>query len=129
MKPHLAIVAAPFALLAACGVAWAQEAGASEPDLITAASIVGAALIGTLTLTWLVVQIVKSVLNPVRGHIEEHQNLRRIVLGPDGGGNGPGVIQRLGKLESVVIEGDTATAHELRKLRALLTSKPHDDEG
>ena len=30
---------------------------------------VGAALIGTLTLTWLVVQIVKSVLNPVRGHI------------------------------------------------------------
>lgn len=25
MKPHLAIVAAPFALLAACGVAWAQD--------------------------------------------------------------------------------------------------------
>ena len=39
MKPHLAIVAAPFALLAACGVAWAQEAGASEPSLLTAVGL------------------------------------------------------------------------------------------
>lgn len=129
MKPHRAIVAAPFALLAACGVAWAQEAGASEPNLLTAVGIVGGALTGALGLTWLGIQVISRLLSPVSRHVEEHQNLRRIVLGPDGGGNGPGVVQRLGKLESVVIEGDTATAHELRKLRALLTGKPHDDEG
>ena len=38
-------------------------------------------------------------------------------------------LQYTAEHEWVLVEGDTATAHELRKLRALLTSKPHDDEG
>ena len=57
MKTHLAIAAAPLALLAACGVAWAQEAGAVHSGIADvgggAGAVAALVVIGREGLSWL----------------------------------------------------------------------------
>lgn len=94
----------------------------SAQDLFTAVAILGVCAGGALGLVWLGLQVYGRMSEPGKRHQQEHERLMRVVLGREGGGEAPGLLERTEALERMA-DASHDTLAEVREIKALLTSK------
>lgn len=111
--------------LAASSVAMAQQDHGQADALYQSVGLLAGLVGGGVGLSFAALKLWAALWEPWERAKSERHQLRRIVLGREGGGEGVGLVGRLEAIETAMRSGDTETARELRALRATVAGTPH----